>query len=63
MVKKPKQAPDAANIKEKLEESVGQTLGVLAHPLSFSEFFGGYITWKNVFPIPPTTVMFTATST
>jgi hypothetical protein len=52
MVKKPKQAPDAANIKEKLEESVGQTIKVLTYPLGLSEIYGGLIKWKNVLPFP-----------
>jgi hypothetical protein len=52
MVKKPKQAPNAANIKEKLEESVGHTIGVLAFPAGFSEIWYGVIKWKNVLPFP-----------
>jgi hypothetical protein len=52
MVKKPKQAPNAANIKEKLEESVGQTIKVLTYPAGFSEIWYGVIKWKNVFPFP-----------
>jgi len=52
MVKKPKQAPNAANIKEKLEERVGQTIKVLTYPVGFTEIFYGVIKWKNVFPFP-----------
>jgi hypothetical protein len=54
MVKKPKpkQAPNAADIKEKLERSEGQTIKVLTYPVGFSEFYGGVIKWKNVFHFP-----------
>jgi len=52
MVRKPKQATKPENIKEKVEESVGQTINVLTYPVGFASFYGGVVKWKNVFHFP-----------